>query len=355
MLDLELHHVSKRFGDHQAVCDLSLRIERGEFVCLLGPSGCGKTTTLRLIAGFEEVDSGSLLLDGEDIARVPAYRRGIGVVFQNYALFPHKTVAENVGFGLKMRRRPRGEIDAAVRQALNLVRLGQLGDRLPKQLSGGQQQRVALARALAFQPRLLLMDEPLSNLDAQLREEMREEIKRVQREVGTTTVFVTHDQGEALAMADRVAVMSKGRLLQYDSPSAVYETPIDPTVGRFIGKVNTLAGSIQSMEGNLARLQTEEGPVITVEAPGGVPGGHLTVMLRFERMGLSTSRPATDNLIEARIESRTYLGETIEYACRADRLLLRATVANNGGDQSFAVGDRVFVGWGRSDAIAFKG
>ncbi|HWK63791.1 MAG TPA: ABC transporter ATP-binding protein [Rhizobiaceae bacterium] len=353
MLDLELRHISKRFGDHTAVDDVSLRVSKGEFACLVGPSGCGKTTTLRLIAGFDSVDSGSLLLDGVDIAGVPAHKRGIGVVFQSYALFPHKTIAENIGFGLKMRGRPRAEIDEAVRKALELVRLGRLGDRLPRQLSGGQQQRVALARALAFQPRLLLMDEPLSNLDAQLREEMRDEIKRVQREVGTTTVFVTHDQAEALAMADRVAVMSAGRLLQYDTPEAVYEKPTDRTVGRFIGKVNTLTGVVIGITDGIAELRTEEGLALRARCPDAAPGDSLTLMVRFERLGLSSERPNADNVVESKVERRTYLGESIEYVCRANGALLRATVPNRAAGPQFAVGDVAFIGWRMADAMAF--
>jgi putative spermidine/putrescine transport system ATP-binding protein len=353
MLDLELRNISKRFGDHLAVCDLSLRIGKGEFVCLLGPSGCGKTTTLRLIAGFETVDQGSLLLDGVDIAGVPAHRRGIGVVFQSYALFPHKTVAENVGFGLKMRNRPRAEIEAAVRKALDLVHLDKLGERLPHQLSGGQQQRVALARALAFEPRLLLMDEPLSNLDAQLREEMREEIKRVQQEVGTTTVFVTHDQSEALALADKVAVMSAGHLLQYDTPAAVYERPADATVGQFIGKVNRLAGVVGEVAGGIARVRAGRGLELRTPAGQSKPGDAVVVMVRFERVRLTDMRPATGNVAEVVIQNRTYLGETIEYAFRTTDALMRATVQNAPGARHFEIGSQAFASWQPEDSIVF--
>jgi putative spermidine/putrescine transport system ATP-binding protein len=206
MSDLELRSISKTFGDTVAVDDLSFRIEPGEFVSILGPSGCGKTTTLRLIAGFERPDTGRILIDGQDLTSVPPQRRNIGVVFQSYALFPHMTVAQNVAFGLEMRRMARADVQSAVADVLALVRLGELAGRYPNQLSGGQQQRVALARSLAIRPRLLLLDEPLSNLDAKLRDDMREEIRRIQREVGITAVFVTHDQSEAFVLADRVAV-----------------------------------------------------------------------------------------------------------------------------------------------------
>jgi ABC-type Fe3+/spermidine/putrescine transport system ATPase subunit len=219
MSDLVLQDITKTFGATVAVEELSFKVEPGEFVCILGPSGCGKTTTLRLIAGFERPDAGRILIGGRDLTNVPPQRRDIGVVFQSYALFPHMTVSQNVAFGLQMRNLGRSEIESSVAGVLSLVRLGELASRYPNQLSGGQQQRVALARALAIRPRLLLLDEPLSNLDAKLRDDMREEIRRIQREVGITAIFVTHDQSEAFALADRVAVMDRGRLQQIADPS----------------------------------------------------------------------------------------------------------------------------------------
>src|ERR1700730_2596118 len=259
MPELVLQHVTKLFGDAVAVDDLSLSIGDGEFVCLLGPSGCGKTTTLRMIAGFESVDRGAILLDGEDITAMPPQKRDIGLVFQHYALFPHMTVAENVGYGLKMRRYPAPRIAEEVGAALNLVRLDGLAARYPSQLSGGQPQRVARARAIPTRPRLLLMDEPLSNLDAKLREDMRVEIRRIQRQVGITAIFVTHDQAEAFVLADRIAVMTQGRLRQMADPASIYETPASATVGNFIGQVNTLTGRIIAFEGARARVDVNAG------------------------------------------------------------------------------------------------
>ena len=243
MAFLELENLNKDFGAHRAVDGLTLAVDKGEFVSLLGPSGCGKTTTLQMIAGFVEPTGGAIRLDGRDLLMVKPARRGLGIVFQSYALFPHMTVAENVAFGLEMQGVARAECDKRVAETLQLVGLGAFADRHPRQLSGGQQQRVALARALVIRPRILLLDEPLSNLDAKLREEMQIELRQIQRTVGTTTILVTHDQAEAMALSDRIVVMNKGRVEQIAAPHEAYERPATPFVANFLGKTNLVNGA----------------------------------------------------------------------------------------------------------------
>ena len=244
MATVSLQHVTKRYGDVVAVSDVTLAIEHGEFVALLGPSGCGKTTTLQMLAGFVEATSGDIVIDGKPMRGIPPHKRNIGVVFQSYALFPHLTVFDNVAFGLKMRDVERAQISDRVHRALGLVRLTGLDRRYPRALSGGQQQRVALARALVIEPAVLLLDEPLSNLDANLREQMRFEIREIQKRIGITTVFVTHDQNEAMAAADRLVVMSKGEIRQIGTAQDIYERPRDLFVATFIGHANLLHGKV---------------------------------------------------------------------------------------------------------------
>jgi len=243
MAFLTLDRLTKRFGTHAAVDGLSLGVEKGEFVSLLGPSGCGKTTTLQLIAGFVEPTSGGITLEGRDLLAVKPARRGLGIVFQSYALFPHMTVAENVGFGLEMQGVAAAERVRRVGETLELVGLGAFTGRFPRQMSGGQQQRVALARALVIKPQILLLDEPLSNLDAKLREEMQIELRQIQRSLGTTTILVTHDQAEAMALSDRLVVMNHGRAEQIGAPHEAYERPATPFVASFLGKTNLVNGA----------------------------------------------------------------------------------------------------------------
>ena len=353
MPELQLRHVTKLFGDAVAVDDLSLSIADGEFVCLLGPSGCGKTTTLRLIAGFETVDRGAILLDGEDITAMPPQKRDIGLVFQHYALFPHMTVAQNVGYGLRMRGLTAARIADEVTATLDLVRLGNLAGRYPNQLSGGQQQRVALARALAIRPRLLLMDEPLSNLDAKLRDDLRAEIRRVQKQVGITAIFVTHDQAEAFALADRIAVMTQGRLRQMAEPSAIYETPANATVGTFIGQVNALTGRLVAVDGDRARMGLDGGVEIFGVGCDLRHGAIVTSIVKHERIALSRRRPAAENVFPCRIEARTYLGGTISYLCYVERQAITAAVPNNPGFERFEAGETAFASWSSADCHIF--
>src|SRR6187401_1914200 len=253
MAKLELIDLSKRYGEQAAVAGVTLDVPDGEFLVLLGPSGCGKTTTLRMIAGFVEPSGGTATIGGTDVTHLPPWRRNTGMVFQSYALFPHMTVAENVAFGLEMRKLARPEIAARAKEVLRLVRLESYAERLPRELSGGQQQRVALARALAVRPDVLLLDEPLSNLDAKLREEVRIEIRELQRQLGLTTIMVTHDQEEALSVADRLVVMADGEICQIGSQRDLYERPTDPFVASFVGRSTSLKGRVMEA----GRFRTE--------------------------------------------------------------------------------------------------
>lgn len=357
MPDLVLKNLTKRFGESLAVDDLSFSVEHGEFVSLLGPSGCGKTTTLRMIAGFEQPDSGRILIEGVDVTRIPPQKRDIGLVFQNYALFPHMTVAQNVAFGLEMRRLPRAKIAEACASALALVHLGDLGARYPRQLSGGQQQRVALARALAIRPRLLLFDEPLSNLDAKLRDEMRDEIRRIQREVGITAIFVTHDQSEAFSLADRVAVLDGGRLQQLAEPLAIYEAPANATVSSFIGQANMFEGRVLSIAGNTVEVALGSAALnLRGRGEALAPGDACKAFVKHERISLSRARSAiAENALACRVVGSTYLGESTSYALSAEGLSVKAVVPNRAGFEHFDVGDPVWATWAAADGRVFPG
>jgi spermidine/putrescine transport system ATP-binding protein len=290
--------VTKRYGDWAAVHEVSFEIGRGEFFSLLGPSGCGKTTMLRMIAGFEEVTSGLLRLDGVDVAGVPPYRRPVNTVFQNYALFPHLSVFDNVAFGPRIRQVERGQLERRVRHMLDVVRLGDYASRMPSQLSGGQRQRVALARALVNDPSALLLDEPLSALDLELRRQMQLELKRIQRDVGITFVFVTHDQEEALTMSDRMAVMRGGRLEQVGTPEAIYDAPASAFVARFIGSANLIPVVVERAADGRAVLRLPGG--LRGEAPTGglgfAPGEAALLMIRPERLELAAAEPPPGRL-----------------------------------------------------------
>src|SRR5471032_1851467 len=282
MAQLEIQNLGKRYGDFHAVRDVSLSVADGEFLVLLGPSGCGKTTTLRMIAGFIEPTAGQVKLGGADVTLLPPWKRNAGMVFQSYALFPHLTVAQNVAFGLEMRKLARADIELRVEEVLALVRLQGYGGRLPRQLSGGQQQRVALARALAVRPDVLLLDEPLSALDAKVRLQLREEIRHIQRETKVTTVLVTHDQEEALSISDRVAMMNGGKLLQVAAPSVIYRQPADAFVARFIGLAGILPGIAEG-----AAVRMSNGTILPADAAAGHQSGRSVEMfLRPEHVRL---------------------------------------------------------------------
>jgi putative spermidine/putrescine transport system ATP-binding protein len=313
-LPLTIENLTAHYGTTKVLEDLSLSVDAGELVSLLGASGCGKTTTLRLVAGFLEPTAGKIRLGEKDLTKLPAYRRDIGLVFQNYALFPHLSVLDNVAFGLKQRGTVPAEKERRVKQMLDRVGLGQLADRLPGALSGGQKQRVALARALVIEPPLLMFDEPLSNLDAKLRIDMRVEIRQLQRANGTTSVYVTHDQEEAFSISDRVAIMNAGRIMQFDTPEVLYQRPANAFVARFVGFENLIP----------MRVSTRDGANVTAEAPGGV-----TLQFGQDRFGpipdefvlatrpdglAVTANPKSEGL-PATLGLRTYLGRAYQYQC----------------------------------------
>lgn len=310
MATLELIGLTKRFGDFTAVDNMNLQAADGEMIALLGGSGCGKTTTLRMIAGFAEPSEGRILVDGEDVAKIPPYRRNIGIFFQNYALFPHMTVYENVAFGLKLQKLKKAEIAQRVRDILALVKLNGLDDRYPKALSGGQQQRVALARALVTRPHILLLDEPLSNLDAKLRIEMQVEIKRIQKELGITTIIVTHDHEEAVSLADRVIVMNEGKILQIGSPNEIFERPCSAFVADFMGFSTFIHGTLGPETGE-KRPVACSGKLLYVpsEAARDMEAGtEVTLAVRSENIRLVNEEG--ENTLAGSISAVTYKGTT---------------------------------------------
>jgi putative spermidine/putrescine transport system ATP-binding protein len=343
---LRLAGLAKYYAGLPAVAEMTLDVARGEMVVLLGPSGCGKTTTLRMVAGFVQADHGSIVLDGEDIGKLPPYRREMGIVFQSYALFPHLSVARNVAFGLEMRHQSRREIAARVAEMLRLVKLDRMAERLPRQLSGGQQQRVALARALAIHPKVLLLDEPLSNLDAALRQEVGREIRILQRDNGLTAVMVTHDQDEAMAMADRLVVMQEGRVQQIGAQEDLYERPATPFVARFIGRSNMVEGRLADP----GTLLLSDGTRIALAGRYGV-SGNATLALRPERLSLAAAgetEPGLHGVVEGRVALSTYLGAAVEHLVTVapeTQLILRGISAGSGHVRLFPAGAAVTVQW----------
>ena len=345
--DVRLEAVSKRFGDVVAVDAVDLGVRQGELLSLLGPSGCGKTTLLRLIAGFEPPSSGAVWIRGRRVDGLPPAQRNLSMVFQHYALFPHMSVYDNVAFGLRMRRVPRPEIPGRVGEALEMTRLQGLEGRLPRQLSGGQQQRVALARALVGRPNVLLLDEPLGALDKKLREEMQVELRELQRRVGITTIFVTHDQEEALALSDRVVVMRAGRIVQVGTPKAIYERPRTSFVAGFIGVANFFSGQVVATDGaGRVGLRTEEGLVLPLApATGAEAGRPVRFIVRPEKIELRRGgRPG----LAGRVERVVYLGAATFYDVRLDGgQLVRAQASGQraGADGDLEPGEPVALAW----------
>ena len=323
---LDLVEVQKRFGDTVAVESFNLAAERGEFVSFLGPSGCGKTTTLRMIAGFENPSAGTITIDGKDVTNVPPNRRNVGMVFQSYALFPNMTVADNIGFGLKVRKRPSDQVKKRVAELLDIVNLPDKGGRYPYQLSGGQQQRVALARALAFEPQVLLLDEPLSALDAKIRVALRHEIRAIQRQLGITTVYVTHDQEEALSLSDRVVVMSEGRMEQVGTPFEIYNFPATAFVASFVGTLNVLDGKI--VDAGRGEISISDQTINLTRKFEGQPGQPIRVALRPE-MGTLAERPVGCTRLVGRVSDVSFLGSIVRI-----RVQLGSGAALSGGNGS---------------------
>jgi putative spermidine/putrescine transport system ATP-binding protein len=345
MAKLWLKRIVKRYGDVTAVDGVSLDVAHGEVVSLLGPSGCGKTTTLHMLAGFLRPDEGAILIDDKVVHTLPPEKRNTGMVFQNYALFPHMTVAGNIAFGLEMRSTSRSDIAARTAKVLDLVRLKGFEDRYPKQLSGGQQQRVALARALVVEPSLLLLDEPLSNLDATLREEMRFEIREIQRRVGITTIFVTHDQTEAMAISDRLAVMNKGRIAQIGAPVDVYRAPIDKFVASFIGQASLIPGEVIATGPSSIIVRAADGTLLTVppSEQGFGEDSKVNVVVRPEDLGVSPRPVDGKNSLSATIASATYLGSSTRLVALVGNVTI--ATSTNRPPPELVVGAKTYLVW----------
>ncbi|MCA2013035.1 ABC transporter ATP-binding protein [Cereibacter sphaeroides] len=342
-------------GEVLVVKDLNLSMPKGEFLTMLGPSGSGKTTCLMMLAGFETATHGEILLDGKPINNIPPHKRGIGMVFQNYALFPHMTIAENLSFPLEVRGMGKSEREAKIKRALDMVQMGAFGNRRPAQLSGGQQQRVALARALVFEPELVLMDEPLGALDKQLREHMQFEITNLAHTLGITTVYVTHDQTEALTMSDRVAVFNDGRIQQLAPPEDLYERPENSFVAQFIGENNKLEGVVETINGDRCTVRLDDGSVIDAK-PVNVskPGERTRVSIRPERVESNPERLAPDaHLIDAEVLEFIYMGDTFRFRLRVagrDDFVMKYRNAQD--QRRLSAGDKIRIGWRPEDCRA---
>lgn len=347
MSNVVIRNISKYYGTVAAADHVNLDVEDGEFFALLGPSGSGKTTLLRLIAGFIQADTGSIRIGEADMGDVPPEKRDIGVVFQNYALFPHLTARENIAFGLSVRRVPKEEMNRRVNEALDLVELEGLGERYPREMSGGQQQRVALARALVTKPRVLLLDEPLGALDKKLRTQMQVELRQLQQSLKITTIFVTHDQEEALTLSDRIAVMDKGAICQIGQPEQVYERPTTLFVSNFLGQSNAFAGKLISIEGTTGNVETETGHLLsTTWTRNKQVGAAVILVVRPEKVKLSAQPPQAANQLSVSIIHRVYLGTSTTYLMQPEKgSQLLAFVQNEQSQPAYEVGQKVFAYW----------
>jgi spermidine/putrescine transport system ATP-binding protein len=350
--------VVKTFGEVTAVKHVSIDILSGEFFSILGPSGCGKTSMLRLIAGLEEPTTGSIYLEGKLINSIPPYRRNVNTVFQNYALFPHMNVYENIAFGLKMKKTDKAEISKKVPEALNMVDLSGMALRKPKQLSGGQQQRVALARALVNEPSVLLLDEPLGALDLKLRKQMQIELKSLQKRLGITFIYVTHDQEEALTMSDRIAVMNSGQIEQIGTPSQIYENPETEFVASFIGISNLFTGYVKNGDGQNIIVTTSDNFDLKAFGNGNdiSADSSIAVMVRPERIQISALKPEGEyNIISGIIEDIVYLGVNIQFIIDINGRKLIVIDKNNNRDIQFKVGQEVFAFWDKLNTVILSG
>ncbi len=352
MAFLDLTDVRKSFGTTAAVESFNLNVERGEFVSFLGPSGCGKTTTLRMIAGFETPTSGTIKINGNDITYAPANRRPIGMVFQSYALFPNMKVADNIGFGLKIARKPSAEIRQRVHEMLALIHMEPFADRYPFQLSGGQQQRVALARAIAVQPQVLLLDEPLSALDAKIRVQLRQEIRTIQRKLGITTIYVTHDQEEALSLSDRIVVMSHGRIEQIGTPFEIYNFPQTAFVAQFVGTLNALKAEVR--DASAGRVAVDGQEIVMARALDGAHVGDVvSLALRPEMITLDGAAQQTNHLT-GQIETITFLGSIVRVQIRLEQSALFLDTFNNPHLSLPQTGQTVTVGFPREACLVLS-
>lgn len=347
---LQLDKIEKRFGDAQVLCGISLDVSAGEFITLLGASGCGKTTTLRIIAGLEHPDSGRVLLQGRDVTDEAPNKRPVNTVFQNYALFPHMSVEANVGYSLKLKRTPAPELRRAVEEALELVQLSGFEKRMPHELSGGQKQRVAIARSVISKPKLLLLDEPLGALDLQLRRQMQAELKDLQRRLGITFIYITHDQEEALNMSDRIAVMREGRFEQIGTPSQVYDSPKTGFVARFVGEANIISGTVEST-GDPMKISTAGGIVLANAQENRFQAGDpISVAVRSEKVNLVSAPDFTDHGVTARVKDKRFTGGVLHITVELqDGAVLVSS--RHGMDSPLSPGDIVTAFWSPQDAV----
>jgi putative spermidine/putrescine transport system ATP-binding protein len=353
--DVELTDISKRFGATEVLRGIDLTVGRGELVCLLGPSGCGKTTLLRILAGLVQPDAGRVRIRGRDVTGVPAYERQLGLVFQSYALFPHMTVRDNVAFGLDARGIRGVEAGRRIARVLELVHLGGLDRRYPRQLSGGQQQRVALARALVLDPDVLLLDEPLSNLDARLRQEVRDEIRALQQETGITTVLVTHDQEEALTMSDRIVVLQAGVIVQSGRPLDVYRAPRDLFVAGFLGDANVLRGRVERRGGEVV-FATSRGLVVALDASrGGAAGSNAILLLRPETIEIGRGAAGPAGVFTGAVTAVRYRGATVDLGVCLDTGDEVRVLKTLPGYQDVRAGERIWVRWDARDGVLLSG
>jgi len=353
MAFLEIRNVSKVFGkDTYAVKDFDLSVEKGEFVAFLGPSGCGKTTTLRMVAGFELPTTGSIIIDGEDVTFKPPNQRNVGMVFQAYALFPNMTVANNIGFGLKIAKRPEEEIRQRVNEMLKLIHMPEFGDRYPFQLSGGQQQRVALARALAMSPRILLLDEPLSALDAKIRVSLRSEIRAIQQELGITTIYVTHDQEEALSISDRVVVMNVGSMEQVGTPFEIYNFPATEFVAQFVGTLNSYQAEVVDPRNSILRVDGQH-LITSQDLSEFKPGDQVTIAIRPERLSFAEQERKA-NLIDCTIENITFLGSIVRIEVQVGDKSFHMDTFNNPYLELPKIGDKAEITCSREAVLILK-
>ena len=349
---ISVSSLKKKYGALTVIEDLNLDIKKGEFISLLGPSGSGKTTLLMILAGFEKSTSGSVSLDGTHIENLPPHKRGLGVVFQNYALFPHMTVAENIAFPLKMRRYSRSIIKQKVQKALDMVQLSNYGKRRPTEMSGGQQQRIALARALVFEPRVILMDEPFGALDKQLREQMQLDIRDMHKRLGLTVVFVTHDQSEALTMSDRIAVFNKGNIEQIGTPLEIYEKPKTDFVAQFIGETNLIKGIVASIDDNFIRMKINDTELKVTKINSVKLGEEIAISLRPELITLSKSPLANDNMLPGKVRDTVYRGEhtRIDVDTEIGKVIVRSDRMNS----NFVSNNRLIINFNANDCWIVK-